>query len=67
MEEARQREMSIVVFTGQGGKMADLADVVLAVPSANTMRIQEIHLALGHVLCKLVEEMLFPVSGKGEA
>ena len=67
MEEARQREMSIVVFTGQGGKMADMADVVLSVPSANTMRIQEIHLALGHVLCKLVEEMLFPVSGKGEA
>jgi hypothetical protein len=34
--------------------------VALSVPSANTMRVQEIHLALGHVLCKLVEEMVYP-------
>ena len=60
-EEARRRGMRIVAFTGAGGgRLGAAADVVLAVDSANTMRIQEIHLALGHVLCKLVETLVFP-------
>lgn len=57
---AREKEMKVVSFTGDGGKMAELSDLVLAVPSGNTMRIQEIHLTLGHVLCKLIEELVFP-------
>jgi D-sedoheptulose 7-phosphate isomerase len=63
MTEAKKRGMQVVVFVGQGGQMAAAADVVLSVPSANTMRVQEIHLALGHVLCKLVEEMVYPAKG----
>lgn len=62
IEEARRRKMGVVVFTGEGGAMAAVADVALAVPSKNTMRIQEIHLALGHALCKLVEELVFPAA-----
>jgi D-sedoheptulose 7-phosphate isomerase len=58
--EAKRRGMKVVVFIGAGGAMAGVADVVLSVPSPNTMRIQEIHLALGHILCKLVEELVFP-------
>ncbi|MCK5243338.1 D-sedoheptulose 7-phosphate isomerase [bacterium] len=57
---ARNRGLQVISFVGQGGKLAALSDLVLSVPSDNTMRIQEIHLALGHVLCKLVEEMVFP-------
>ncbi len=60
MATARERQMHIVVFTGQGGQMDVQADVALAVASRNTMRIQEIHLALGHVMCKLIEELVFP-------
>ncbi len=60
MAAARERKMQVVVFTGEGGQMNNLADVSLAVASRNTMRIQEIHLALGHVLCKLIEELVFP-------
>lgn len=60
MEQARVQGMKIVVFTGEGGAMAPAADVALSVPASNTMRIQEIHLALGHTLCKLIEEMVFP-------
>lgn len=60
MRSAKQRGMSVIAFVGRGGRMAELADVVLAVPAENTMRIQEIHLALGHTLCKLVEEMMYP-------
>lgn len=60
---ARSKEMKVISFTGQGGKMQDLSDITLAVQSDNTMRIQEIHLTLGHVLCKLIEEMVFPDTG----
>jgi D-sedoheptulose 7-phosphate isomerase len=60
IEQARVQKMKVVVFTGEGGAMAQAADVVLAVPARNTMRIQEVHLALGHILCKLIEEIVFP-------
>lgn len=60
MAEAKQRQMKTVVFTGEGGKMAQQADVAVSVPSANTMRIQEVQLALGHILCRLIEEQMFP-------
>lgn len=59
--QAKKQKMRVVVFTGEGGgKMAALADLALSVASKNTMRIQEIHLALGHTLCKLVEELVYP-------
>jgi D-sedoheptulose 7-phosphate isomerase len=60
-EAARSRGMRCVAMTGAHGRMQELADVTLAVPSANTMRIQEIHLALGHILCRLIEGIMFPV------
>ncbi|WP_119680527.1 D-sedoheptulose 7-phosphate isomerase [Indioceanicola profundi] len=52
------REIGIVTIglTGSsGGRMADLCDVCLRVPSAHTPRIQEMHIAVGHMLCELVE------------
>lgn len=52
------REIGIVAIglTGSaGGRMADLCDVCLRVPSAHTPRIQEMHIAVGHMLCELVE------------
>lgn len=59
-EMAKSKNMKIVSFTGQGGKMAAFSDVVISVESDNTMRIQEIHLACGHILCKLIETLVFP-------
>jgi len=45
-----------LAFTGgTGGKMADLADLALVVPSSETCRIQESHITVGHILCDLVE------------
>jgi len=41
-------------------KVDDIADVVLHVPSTLTPRIQECHIAVGHVICDLVERALFP-------
>ena len=43
---------------GSGGRMAALCDVCICVPSTVTAHIQEAHLAIGHVLCGLVEDAL---------
>ena len=43
---------------GSGGKLAEVADLVLAVPSDNFTRIQEAHITIGHIICELVEKEL---------
>jgi len=43
---------------GSGGKLATVADLVLAVPSDSTPRIQEAHITIGHIVCELVEKEL---------
>jgi len=43
---------------GSGGKLATAADLVLAVPSDSTPRIQEAHITIGHIVCELVEKEL---------
>jgi D-sedoheptulose 7-phosphate isomerase len=53
-----------VALTGQHGKLKDVADYVLSVPSTETPRIQEAHITLGHIRCYLVEEELFGESQK---
>jgi D-sedoheptulose 7-phosphate isomerase len=46
-----------VVLTGaSGGRLRDLADVLIAVPSEETPRIQECHILIGHALCDAVEQ-----------
>jgi D-sedoheptulose 7-phosphate isomerase len=59
-EVAREKGITTVGFTGDtGGKMKDLSDYLLNVPSKNTPRIQESHILLGHIICELVEEKYF--------
>lgn len=59
-EEARNKEISTVGFTGStGGKMKEISDYLLNVPSTDTPRIQESHIMLGHIICQLVEEQYF--------
>jgi D-sedoheptulose 7-phosphate isomerase len=56
---AKAREIAVVAFLGKsGGPLKDLADVALVVPSGDTARIQELHLAIEHVICEMVEERL---------
>ena len=43
-----------------GGPVAEAAELALIVPSRNTPRIQEVHLTIGHVLCDLVDFILYP-------
>jgi D-sedoheptulose 7-phosphate isomerase len=59
-EEAKRRGAITIGFTGKkGGKTKDLCDFVLYVPFEDTARIQEAHMMAGHIICGLVEEIMF--------
>lgn len=61
IEEARKQGMRIIGMTGAGGgSMNPLCDVLIAVPSLDTPRIQECHILLGHIICEQVEAAIFP-------
>jgi D-sedoheptulose 7-phosphate isomerase len=65
-EAAASVGVTTIAFTGgDGGKLADLADHSVVVPSFETPRIQEAHMLLGHTLCEIVERQMFP--GEGSA
>lgn len=60
-ETARQKGITTVGLTGiSGGKMKEISDHLLNVPSTDTPRIQESHIMLGHILCELTEAVIFP-------
>ncbi len=58
-QAAKARGVPIVAFLGKGGgQVKDLADIALIVPSDDTARIQELHLAIEHVICEIVEDRM---------
>lgn len=60
-EACRSLGVVTVGFTGEtGGKMKDLSDFLVNIPSKDTPRIQECHMLLGHTLCEIAEMQLFP-------
>jgi D-sedoheptulose 7-phosphate isomerase len=64
-ETAREKGVITIGFTGAtGGKMKILSDHLINVPSTDTPRIQESHILLGHIICQLVEEKLYPTEKK---
>jgi len=62
LRAARERGIATVGFTGAGG-MAEPCDVIVAVPSGSTPRVQEGHEVLGHAICAMVEAAIFPRAG----
>lgn len=59
-EVARLKKMVTIAFTGEsGGKMKASSDYLVNIPSADTPRIQESHILIGHIICQLVEEKYF--------
>jgi D-sedoheptulose 7-phosphate isomerase len=59
LQQARMSGLSTAVMCGEKrGASLDHADVAVRVPSANTARIQECHLACVHIVCAAVEEAL---------
>ena len=62
-KECRKNNIITVGLSGNdGGKMKELCDYCICVPSIETPRIQENHIMIGHIICAVVEEELF---GKG--
>lgn len=60
VEAARSREMQVIGLTGgQGGAMAPLCDILINVDHPSTPLVQEIHLAVEHLLCLLCDHYLF--------
>lgn len=64
-EYANSIGITTVAFTGKsGGKMKDLADVLINIPTDVTPRIQESHITIGHIICEIVEQQLFEAAPK---
>ena len=59
VEAARKGSMITIALTGNGGRLSVIAEVPITVPSTDTQYIQEAHLAVEHILCELVEFILF--------
>ena len=60
IEVSRRKGMASVGLTGQaGGRLKDLADRCICVPSKDTPRVQEAHILIGHILSEIVETALF--------
>jgi D-sedoheptulose 7-phosphate isomerase len=57
---AKDRGLLTIGMTGFGGQLARCADIVYSVKSKQTPRIQEAHITLGHILCELVDRILYP-------
>jgi D-sedoheptulose 7-phosphate isomerase len=60
IKAANEKKIFSIASTGRGGALAGCAQLVFAVESDDTARIQEAHITLGHILCDLVERTLFP-------
>jgi D-sedoheptulose 7-phosphate isomerase len=62
---ARAKGLVTVGMTGRGGgRMPELCDHVLRSPSDATPRIQEGHIAMGHTICYLIEQQIFPCESR---
>lgn len=60
-EKANKIGMKTIAFTGKdGGELKNKCDYLVNVPSKDTPRIQESHIMIGHIICQLVEEKIFP-------
>jgi len=59
LQVAREMGMTAAAFSGRtGGKIKDIANPIILIPSATTARIQEMHGILGHILCAEIEDRL---------
>jgi len=66
VKTAKEKGAKTVGFTGnKGGKLAELVDFVISVPSDETPRVQESHITILHIICCLVERELFGDESRG--
>jgi D-sedoheptulose 7-phosphate isomerase len=60
IKAAQKLGLKTIGMTGRAGELAGCVDLVFAVASDNTARIQETHITVGHILCDLVDRKLYP-------
>lgn len=61
VEQARATGIATIGLLGAGGgKVGPMVDLALIVPSDDTPRIQEVHIAASHIICQLIEDELCP-------
>ncbi len=64
---ARDRRIgTVAVLARGGGRLRDRADAAIVVPTDSVARAQEIHLAIGHIVCRAVEDRLLGGAVRGE-
>ena len=60
IDKANSKGLITIGFSGNdGGAMQNLCKYNLIIPSDNTARIQEAHILVGHIICKLIEQKMF--------
>ena len=60
IQTAKSNQIITIALSGnKGGKIKNLADFSIIVPSDSTQRIQEGHITIGHILCDLIEQSLY--------
>jgi D-sedoheptulose 7-phosphate isomerase len=64
IQEAQKIGAVTIGFTGEGGKLAEISDYVLKIPSRDTARIQEAHITAGHIICYIVEQAVLEENGR---
>jgi len=65
VKTARDMGIKTIGLTGKGGgKMAKMVDILLNVDANITARVQEVHITIGHIICELIDHILFQQGGK---
>lgn len=60
VEMAKIKDMKVIGFLGgSGGKLKEMVDLPIIIPSNSTQRIQEGHITIAHIICESVEHILF--------
>lgn len=58
--EAKNKGLHTIALCGKSGKLPSIVDIAISAPSDSTPHIQECHIVIGHIICGLVEELIFP-------
>jgi D-sedoheptulose 7-phosphate isomerase len=60
VEKARSKKIFTIGFLGgTGGKVKNITDISVIIPSSNVQRIQEGHITVGHIVCEIIERELY--------
>jgi len=60
IRKAKNMKLTTIGFSGgKGGELSKMTDLCFIAPSSSTPRIQEAHITVIHIICKLVEEKLY--------